>query len=43
MVTVQAYLLNTVTNALRISVSQCEVLSNGGYIMIFTIIHWNYD
>ena len=39
----QAYLLNTITNVLDLSVKQREVLSNGWYDIIYTIIHWNYD
>ena len=39
----QAYLLNTTTNVLGLSVKQREVLSNNRYDMIYTIIHWKYD
>ena len=39
----QAYLLNTITNALGLSVKKREVLSDDGCDTIYTIIHWNYD
>ena len=42
METAKADLLNTVTKILGLSVSQSEVLSNGVYDKIYTIIHWKY-
>ena len=40
---VHAYLINTITKILGLSVKQREVLSNDGYVIIYTIIHWKYD
>ena len=39
----QADFLNTIINVLGLSVKQHEVLSDGRYEKISTIIHWKYD
>ena len=39
----QADFLNTIINALRVSVKKHEVLSDDEYDTISTIIHWKYD
>ena len=39
----KAYLFNTITNVLGVSVKKHEVLSYEGYDTISTIIHWKYD
>ena len=39
----QADFLNIVTNSLVLSIRQREVLSDDGYYMTSTIIHWKYN
>ena len=39
----KADFLNTITDVLGLSFKHHEVLSDDGYDIIYTIIHWKYD